>query len=171
MKTKKHMTAETALQPELRDAFDALVEDYKAGCRAHVRGGRVTPAMAANATDRLWEIEDIVRTAVIAMSVMVSWPALAQNPMSTESAYMYGIGRSSCGNWLSQPEHESEGETWILGYWSGLNVLNARSHLVGGHSDGQAIIGEVKKICLSEPSTVLNNAVARVYYQFEQDGK
>lgn len=112
-----------------------------------------------------------MRTAVIVMLMMVSWPALAQNPMSTESAYLYGIGRSSCANWLSQPEHESEGETWILGYWSGLNVLNAPSHLVGGHSDGPAIIGEVKKICLSEPSTALSNAVARVYYQFEQDGK
>ena len=39
-KTKMHIAAEAALEPQLRDQFNALVEDYKEGCRVHVQGGK-----------------------------------------------------------------------------------------------------------------------------------
>ena len=38
---KKRQEAEAKLPSELREAFNALVEDYEAACQAHVKGGRI----------------------------------------------------------------------------------------------------------------------------------
>jgi hypothetical protein len=95
-------------------------------------------------------------------------------PVAAQSAAMvtvYGIGASSCAHWLSSPENESEGKSWILGYWSASNEVNPNRHTVGGNSDSDAIIGETKKVCTSEPSTRLIDAVGRVYFQFQKNGK
>jgi hypothetical protein len=81
------------------------------------------------------------------------------------NTFIFGIGRKSCANWLSNTEGESEGQTWILGYWSGANIFDASSHFAGANSDAYAIWREVKKICLSEPSTVFD-AIGRVRKQF-----
>jgi hypothetical protein len=85
--------------------------------------------------------------------------------------FVYGIGRSSRANWLSQPAKEAEGTAWIFGYWAGLNRFNEQNHMVGGRSDSPAIVGETKKICAIEPSTYLIDAVERVYYEFQRRGK
>jgi hypothetical protein len=87
------------------------------------------------------------------------------------AAWQVGIGRMSCAHWLSSPQSASEGEVWIMGYWTGVNVVNDKNHMVGSHTDADAIFGETKKICTNEPSSVLSDAVARVYYQFQQSGK
>lgn len=84
---------------------------------------------------------------------------------------MLGIGRQSCANWLSTPETEYEGEAWIPGYWTAVNIVNTKTHVVGSNSDVPAIFGEIKKICSAEPSTTLADAIARVYFQFQQSGK
>jgi hypothetical protein len=82
-------------------------------------------------------------------------PALAR----PQQALIAGIGRMSCAHWLS--ESFNEGEGWILGFWSGLNLANART--VGQQSDGGVIIAEVRKVCATRPSMALVNATFTAY--------
>jgi hypothetical protein len=84
--------------------------------------------------------------------------------------YAVGAGRLSCGYWLSSPEHEADGRSWALGFWTAYNAVNEASHMVGAKADTDAIFGEVKKICVAEPSLGLVDAVVRVYVRFLQDG-
>jgi len=107
--------------------------------------------------------------ALMAMGLSV-FPATAQ----TQKPYMvqtYGAGLESCATWLSNPGEEASGSNWVLGYWSGRNIDNAQNHLVGSHTDGQGVLGEVKVICTAEPSTELADAVARTYFKMEREGK
>jgi|SRR5665213_498392 len=101
--------------------------------------------------------------------VATPFAALAQQNGSV-LIYNLGIGSNSCAYWLSNPVFDRDGRNWVLGYWSGLNV-NAAHPAVGVHSDAEGIWGEVKKICVAEPSTPLSSAVMDVYTQFERDGK
>ena len=84
---------------------------------------------------------------------------------------LYGIGRYSCAKWLSTAESHQAGINWIAGYWSGLNLLNTQDKLVGSRSDWEAIVGEIQKICVSEPSTLLATSAGRVYAQYQNDNK
>src|SRR5262245_44427837 len=93
-------------------------------------------------------------TALLALWLMAE-PALAQ----PQQALIAGIGRMSCSRWLSQSFNEGEG--WILGFWSGLNLANART--VGQHTDGEGIIAEVRKVCATRPSMTLVSATFTVY--------
>jgi hypothetical protein len=93
---------------------------------------------------------------------LIASSALAQ------SVQMFGLGTTNCAYWLSTPSRKSEGSAWLLGYWSALNTVNEKNHLVGKDADGKAIIAEVKKICAAEPSTSMVDAIARVYYRFSQ---
>jgi hypothetical protein len=83
----------------------------------------------------------------------------------------YGIGANSCAHWLNTSVSEHEGSAWLLGFWTGLNNMNPINHYVGEKSDADAIIGEVKIICQKEPSTVMGDALVRVYLKFERTGK
>ena len=96
----------------------------------------------------------ILITALLALWVMLE-PALAQ----PKQALIAGIGRMSCVHWLSQSFNEGEG--WILGFWSGLNLANART--VGEHTDGEGIITEVRKASAMRPSMTLVGATFTVY--------
>ena len=96
----------------------------------------------------------VLLTALLALRLMVE-PALAQ----PQQALVAGIGRMSCAHWLSQSFNEGEG--WILGFWSGLNVANART--IGQHTDGEGIIAEVRKVCATQPSKTLVTATFTAY--------
>ena len=96
----------------------------------------------------------VLLTALLALRLMVE-PALAQ----PQQALVAGIGRMSCAHWLSQSFNEGEG--WILGFWSGLNLANART--VGQHTDGEGIIAEVRKVCATQPSMTLVKATFSAY--------
>jgi hypothetical protein len=89
----------------------------------------------------------------------------------TAEVYRFGIGLESCTHWLSNPQTESAGANWILGYWSGMNVFHSDNHMVGSKTDGDAIIGEVRKICNQSPSTNLNEAISAVYLNFQRQNK
>ena len=89
------------------------------------------------------------------ISVAPDAPALAP----PQQALIAGIGRMSCAHWLS--ESFNEGEGWILGFWSGLNLANART--VGQHTDGGGIIAEVRKVCATRLSMALVNATFTAY--------
>ena len=80
-----------------------------------------------------------------------------------------GKGNDSCATWLSSTYNQSAGNHWLLGMWTGLNVLNRHDHhLVGAKTDGMGIIGEVKKVCTDEPSKLLVDAVLVAYLLIEQ---
>ncbi len=81
------------------------------------------------------------------------------------NAYDYmavGVGTMPCKYWLSTPQLEGEGNTWILGWWTGLNSRND-DHWVGGHTDGNGIILAVKRECKGKPNKLLMNIVDDVF--------
>jgi hypothetical protein len=84
--------------------------------------------------------------------------------------YVIGLGHSSCAKWLSSPGMEAAGQSWIGGFWSALNARNDANHFVGKNSDAYAIWGEVRKICLAEPSLPLSDSSGRVYWVFQAKG-
>ena len=81
----------------------------------------------------------------------------------TSSVYIVGAGLDSCATWQSSPLNFNDGSAWIFGFWSGLNTLHAKNHLVGSLLDGEGIVAEVKKICGARPSMNLTDAVIEVY--------
>ena len=93
--------------------------------------------------------------------------SLAQTPSGQEpkgQALITGIGRMGCAHWLSS-QSLNEDEAWILGFWSGLNHAKART--VGQHTDGEAIIAEVRKVCAARPSMPLADATFTAYSEME----
>jgi hypothetical protein len=84
--------------------------------------------------------------------------------------YSVGVGRLSCAYWLSSPEREAEGRAWALGFWTAYNAVNEVSHTVGANTDTEVILGEVKKVCVSEPSLGLVDAIVKIYVRFFRDG-
>jgi hypothetical protein len=94
--------------------------------------------------------------------------ALIGSSALAQSVQMFGLGTRSCAHWLSTPSRQIEGSAWLLGYWTGVNAVNDKNHLVGKDTDGEAIIAEARKICAAEPSTQMVDAIARVYYRFSQ---
>ena len=78
-----------------------------------------------------------------------------------------GFGaQSSCASWSKD---RSQGSIWILGYWSGRNVEGQRS--VGGTSDADGILEEVRLICKAAPSRAMIDAVDEVYKRLLDDGR
>jgi hypothetical protein len=84
---------------------------------------------------------------------------------------LFGIGRMSCAYWISTPAREAEGGNWLMGYWTGANSMNRSNHLVGAHTDGEAIIAEVRKRCVEEPSTMMVDEAAVIYERFTKQHK
>jgi len=112
-----------------------------------------------------------IRFAICALcTAAVFSEADAASQQKPITALVLGTGFQSCANWLSTPEYERDGNEWILGYWSAVNLLN-ENHGVGRNTEGPGIIGEVRKVCVAEPSTRLSDAVARVYRNLAKAGK
>jgi hypothetical protein len=84
----------------------------------------------------------------------------------------YGIGRMPCADFLANPEHIFQGSVWTLGYWTGLNVAGPEgSHMVGQHTEAEAIVADVKKACQAEPKIPLYGAIQHVYDRYRTEGK
>ena len=98
-------------------------------------------------------------------------PATAPKAGETVTVFAVGIGNMSCAHWLSTPAKLAEGTAWVMGYWTGSNVWSEGRHDVGIHTDGDAIVGEIKLICTAEPSTQLMFATSRVFSRFRSEGK
>ena len=104
-----------------------------------------------------------MRAWIIAFAIVAGGQAL---DAGLETANVYGIGGNSCASWLSSNRNETEGDIWVLGYWSGRNDANAANHKVGATTGADGIIGEVKKVCKDKPSLTLFHAVGRVWFDF-----
>lgn len=93
----------------------------------------------------------------------------------SDPVIFYGVGQSeSCAAWLSSPQKDQEGFTWIMGFWSGLNaaaVPTGQRADVGRSTDGWGIVGEVRKLCQANPSSTPLIQAARLHETFKQDGR
>lgn len=90
---------------------------------------------------------------------MLAILALAAAPAHAEIG-VFGAGLNSCAKaWA--PAHERDSFVWVMGYWSGMNW--AREAQVGGQTDAEGVVGEVKAICSSQPSMLLAPATAKAY--------
>ena len=69
-----------------------------------------------------------------------------------QSFSVNGIGNKSCATALL-PENYQESYAWIMGFWSGMNGVIGG--MVGAKTDGNGIVGEVKRACDLRPSEPL----------------
>lgn len=84
--------------------------------------------------------------------------------------YIMGIGKASCASWLANQSSELEGSAWLLGFWTRGNYYN-NSHVVGSSTDPLGVIDSVKKECTETPADSLLSVAARLFKQFDQQGK
>jgi hypothetical protein len=106
--------------------------------------------------------------AVIALALFAT-PATAA-PKDTEyNVTILGVGRLSCATWKA--DYASQGASWILGYWTGMNFMNAAHHQVGGSVGSVGILDAVTRFCAAKPSTVMMQAINTVYRDFEKSGR
>ena len=98
----------------------------------------------------------LATTAILA-GLLASDPARAED-VNTLS---FGSGPASCATFLNGP-YRASGESWILGFWSGLNLAGV-NHQVGQGTDGHAIVAEVERICDRNPSISLQSTVTQHY--------
>ncbi len=59
--------------------------------------------------------------------------------------------------------------SWILGFWSGINVANDAR--VGGSTTSNGVVGEVKLHCRKHPSKSLGQATFDTYQAMKKAGK
>jgi len=107
----------------------------------------------------------------------ILWALLLAAPMTAfgqddpRAPVSFGIGIHSCANWTDDPAKQQEGQAWILGYWSGLNIQNRGIRNVGHATDGRGVLGEVRRVCLLEPSNELENVIVDVWVAMAKAGR
>jgi hypothetical protein len=84
---------------------------------------------------------------------------------SDSNMTIYGAGSNSCALGFA-PKRESETFTWIMGFWSGINAVYGTEGPI--RVDGQGIVGEVKKLCIDNPSMMIAEATMKTYIRFSQ---
>jgi len=108
----------------------------------------------------IWSALFMLRPAV--MFLMISACSVAASAEEDRSVQMFGIGLKTCSQWRASKASISEGQVWIYGFWSALN-LAIEGHRVGAGVDGLDIVAAVKKACDAHPSTALYQAVASTF--------
>jgi hypothetical protein len=73
--------------------------------------------------------------------------------------------------WLSSPETRSQGDEWILGYWTGQNARNVRDYEVGRSVDDRGVLNAVETLCRANPNERLASAAGQTYVNFERDNR
>lgn len=103
------------------------------------------------------------RAILFVAAVVLVLPTLgkAESEMVTWTAF--GIGTDSCANWQSSTAHKSEGEAWILGFWSALNLAGRVDVKIDAGIDAPDIWKEVTKTCAGSPDGKLADAVLSAY--------
>lgn len=78
----------------------------------------------------------------------------------------FGWGGKSCATWIGESGVKKVVmNSWILGFWTGLNAANTLSHRIGRSTDSEGVLGEVRLYCTSHPSEAILMATAEVYGQ------
>lgn len=55
---------------------------------------------------------------------MLTWLAIDSANAEGIAVHVFGMGVWSCARWLTNPADASEGGTWVLGAWTGMNFKN-----------------------------------------------
>jgi len=112
---------------------------------------------------------------VVSTQTSLAAALVEKNPHNNEDVDMFGAGSSeSCAAWLSSPSKESEGFTWIVGFWSGLNfsaVLTNGNTAVGHSTDGWGVVALIKRRCQDNPSESLISQTMYVYNTLKREGR
>jgi hypothetical protein len=96
------------------------------------------------------------------MVLMISACSCSASAQEGRAVQMFGIGLKSCSHWRATKANISEGQIWIYGFWSALN-LAIEGHRVGEGIDGLEIVAAVKKTCDARPSTTLYQAATATF--------
>ena len=96
------------------------------------------------------------------MFLLVAVYSCSASAQENRSVQMFGIGLKTCSHWRATRASISEGQIWIYGFWSALN-LAVDGHRVGAGIDGLEIVAAVKKVCDARPSTTLYQAAAATF--------
>ena len=102
----------------------------------------------------------MLKTAVTFL--MISACCCSASAQESRSVQMFGIGLKACSNWRATKANIAEGQVWIYGFWSALN-LAIDGHNVGEGVDGLDIVAAVKKTCDARPSTTLYQAATATF--------
>ncbi len=97
---------------------------------------------------------------MIGLAIIVSI-SLTQTPLFPQGVPVMTFGgQLSCAAaWDTANAPYSQ--IWLSGFWSGLNIAGGRA--VGRSTDRQGIEGEVRKVCMEEPSLSLVSATLKTY--------
>lgn len=105
------------------------------------------------------------------MDLIISLLLAATQPTQPRLARVIqvrGAGALTCATAFS-PKNRVATENWIAGYWAGRDLaeINAEDP-VAPNADLKAIVSEVRKVCLDEPSSKLSRAslLARAAIEF-----
>lgn len=96
------------------------------------------------------------------MYLMISACSVSAAAEEDRAVQMFGIGLKTCSEWRASKASISEGQVWIYGFWSALN-LAIEGHRVGAGVDGLDIVAAVKKTCDARPSIALYQAAASTF--------
>lgn len=100
---------------------------------------------------------------MIALALMLA--QAGANPVPMISGF--GMGGYSCARAFAS-ENLNQTQSWIFGFWSGVN--NTRGLQVGSHTDGDGVLGEVRRVCASHPATLLYVAAEKAYANLHRQG-
>ncbi|MBP0577948.1 hypothetical protein J8I29_01375 [Labrys sp. LIt4] len=110
------------------------------------------------------------RTGLAGALCLAAAAAFIGTPAKAYDYMALGVGTMPCKYWLSTTRLEGEGNSWILGWWTGLNSRND-NHWVGSRTDGNGIILAVKGVCQHQPDMLLMNAIDSVFKKMASPNK
>jgi hypothetical protein len=102
--------------------------------------------------------------------LLAAVPFLAPTTQNDSGRAIWTIGGTeSCAAWLATPASETEGRWWIAGFWSGRNMQNGANGRVGSSTDSEGVIGEIRRVCVAEPTLLLITAAGRIYVEMDRE--
>ena len=104
-----------------------------------------------------------MRAALLLAAAALGLASPAHAQPAAPGLQVYGPGSASCATYLGDRSLRINADGWILGFWTGFNFANEANHLVGITSDSRGIVGEVARVCRSQPSVPLYMTVKSVY--------
>jgi hypothetical protein len=107
----------------------------------------------------------LTRTALFATLLL---PPIANAAPGSVVGTAFGIGSMPCSTWLDMPTHRIDGNSWVLGLFTGLN-LTMPKHDVGTAMGGDGVIEEVWNACKTHPEKSLVDATTGVWSRLAND--
>jgi hypothetical protein len=108
----------------------------------------------------------IVGCVLVSASVAKPVGAHAQEP--NDGYTVFGMGNDSCAT-VYQAKNADVAEAWVFGYFSALNVINRHDHNVASSAGADRIMGELKRICDTNPFEPFFNAASAAYLKLQQE--